>query len=99
MKNIASCVVHVWMLSLCSSACVAPPDESVGEAASELSVSAWSTATPTADAYRSGQVATLNGTTFMLSSGECGAWSCGDSSEANDLYWSKFTSFAPVART
>jgi len=99
MKNIELCVVQALWFSLCSSACIPPEEESVGEAESELSVSQWSTPTATANAYRSGQIATLNGSTFMVSSGECGAWSCGDSDEANDLYWSRFTSFAPVART
>jgi hypothetical protein len=79
-------------VALCSAACAELADDDlVNEVSSDLLVSSWSAPLHTGSAYRSGQIATLNGTTYMVSSGYCGAWSCGGSGEADELYWSKFT--------
>ena len=64
------------------------------QAPSSLLVSNWSpspTTTPGVDheAYLGGALATLNGTTYMVRSDRCGAWSC--SGDFQYLYWSKLT--------
>ena len=59
-----------------------------GQTPSSLQVSSWSpTWSPTAEAFLGGQIATLNGTTYMVRSGGCGSSNC-----SKDLYWSKLTS-------
>ena len=64
------------------------------QAPRSLLVSNWSpspTTTPGLDheAYLGGELATLNGTTYMVRSDRCGAWSC--SGGFQYLYWSKLT--------
>jgi hypothetical protein len=57
-----------------------------------LSVSNWSPPQYTSQSYRSAQVANLSGITYKVESGRCGVWTCGDSGESNELWWSKMNS-------
>ncbi|MEZ4362078.1 MAG: hypothetical protein R3B48_17960 [Kofleriaceae bacterium] len=54
-----------------------------------LSVSSWSAPQATTQSYRSAQVAMLGGVVYKVESGRCGVWTCGDSGEADELWWSK----------
>lgn len=54
-----------------------------------LSVTNWSPPSYTSQSYRSATVANLGGVTYKVESGRCGVWTCGDSDEANELWWSK----------
>ena len=69
------------------------PHAMSGQALSSLLVSSWSpTWSPSVshdEAYLGGQIATLNGTTYVVRSDRCGAWSC--SGDFEDLFWSKLT--------
>lgn len=70
--------------------CVDVDDETFGSIDSELALSSWSPSASTGKhAYHSGQIASLNGVTYLVHSSRCGAWSCwGDS---KDILWSKLT--------
>ena len=57
-----------------------------GQTSTSLQVSNWSPTWSPGNAYLGGQIATLNGTTYMVRSGGFG------SSNSRDLYWSKLTS-------
>jgi hypothetical protein len=86
-------------LAFTTPACLEPAgDPAVSETASNLLVQNWSGPTTATKAFRSGQVATLNGTTYMVSSGECGSWTCWSSEEADDLYWQKMTATGWTSR-
>jgi hypothetical protein len=82
------------VLGLAFSACLDDPED-LGETTSELSVTNWSpkelVGADVQQAYRSAQVAAVNGVTYMVHSGRCGAWSCGGAGPANDLWWTKLT--------
>jgi hypothetical protein len=75
--------------------CVGLDEEDLGEATQELSVSSWSAPARVGadlqEAYRSGQVATLNGVAYMVHSGRCGSWSCGGSGPSKELWWTQRT--------
>lgn len=43
------------------------------------------------ESYRGAAIATLNGVTYAVRHGRCGAWSCWSDGEANELYWQKLT--------
>lgn len=92
MVNHASLCVALLGLSLAVAACAAPadidPDDQLGEITSGLSVSSWSLPIDTgANADYGGQIATLNGTTYMVRS-QC----CPGGGGLKDLAWLKRTS-------
>jgi hypothetical protein len=94
-------------LALTSGCAVAPQDaeaEATSTSTEALSITSWSAATmltgSNSESYRGAQVATLDGVTYMVHSGRCGAWSCNGSGESKELYWTKLTStgWAPHQR-
>jgi hypothetical protein len=75
-------------LALSVGSAVLSSDEALGETSSALQMSSWAPGSDN-EAYLGGQLASLHGTTYMVRSDRCGAWSC--SGDAKSLFWLKLT--------
>jgi hypothetical protein len=69
------------------SSCAVSDDAPTTRYASDLLVSNWGASTTLLDpAWSGGQVGTVNGTSYVVSTGTCGSWLCGGDLDANQLY-------------
>jgi hypothetical protein len=70
--------------------CALQPEEQVSEAASALSVANWgATGGSVATTWRGSQVGTINGSSYVVSTGNCGLWTCWPYEDTDQLRYQR----------
>jgi hypothetical protein len=98
MMNARSVAAAIPLSLALLASCIRVPDEATSEVSSEVQmpvhpqISDWQLPVTTGlsqDGYLGGEIATLNGVTYLVRSDYCGAWHC--SGDYHYIYWSKWT--------